>query len=345
MIAKDAICFYTICNSNYFTGLIALINSLELAGHSNPIVIGDCGLTMAQRDLLLGYDRCRLFRLDRSLVHNPTQFKAFAHLAGVHEIAILIDSDIIVTANLAYVVDEARSGKICAFPNPDDRRWFAEWKEIFGLAAEPRRQTYVCAGFVAFSVKHFPNLLAQWWEACRRISSHPTVQESGDLHGPTSQADQDALNAVLMTEYPTEALSLLPLNLQPGRQEFPYIKIVNYQTLACEIFGERCVMLHAALSPKPWVRKGVIRDVCFLFLLRLLLWPDVEVTMPVTMLDGFLSPGMAGVFERYSLYLENMGLVPFVLSFLPNALRARLRTLKRRLRSSGRTLEPSAARH
>ena len=44
--------FFTIADANYFLGLVALVNSLRLQGHADPITVLDLGLQTDQREAL-----------------------------------------------------------------------------------------------------------------------------------------------------------------------------------------------------------------------------------------------------------------------------------------------------
>ncbi len=332
MNSSDDVTFFSICNAAYFPGLIALINSLVLTGHDYPIVVGDCGLTRDQQLVLRQYEKCRLFTLDPSMVINPQQYKAFAHLVGASGIVVLIDSDMIVTGDLHPIIAKARSGRICAYPNPIEDRWFAEWQQIFGLGQPPRRQVYICTGFVAFSVAHQPDLLARWWTACEAIYAHPTVYEGADWDGPTSQSDQDALNALLMSEYPLEALSLEPADDTVYRWDFCFLETVDSKTLSCRFRGRRPVILHASLSPKPWQTKGATRDTFFTFLQRLLLAPDLSIMPPAMLLSDVTRPGGVAYLRRYQRFVVNMGFGKFALSYCPQRLNELVRQAWRQTR-------------
>jgi hypothetical protein len=114
------------------------------------VIVGDCGLTAAQRELLAPH--CTLFELDSKLVRNPMQYKPFPFLLRPRGTVVLIDSDMIVTGP-EPCAGACGAGKICAFPDPDHDTW--------GLPCAPRKQTYVIAGFVAFSASFWPEFLAQ----------------------------------------------------------------------------------------------------------------------------------------------------------------------------------------
>ncbi len=46
------VAFYCISSDLYFPGAVALVNSLRLVGHTEPIFLLDCGLSDAHRELL-----------------------------------------------------------------------------------------------------------------------------------------------------------------------------------------------------------------------------------------------------------------------------------------------------
>jgi hypothetical protein len=328
MAHQDDACFFTISNEAYFPGVVALINSLVLTGHDYPIVVGDCGLTEQQQAVLLEYRRCRLFKLDPNMVQNPLQYKAFPYLAHADGVVVIIDSDMIVTGSLEPIIERARNGKLCVFANPDNRRWFSEWQDIFRLNTAPRQQTYICTGFQAFSVTHWPNLLEQWWNACRAIHSHPTYQETGDMSGPTAQGDQDALNALLMSDYPSDAVFLERVDGQVHRFSLRNVKTLDVRTLGCEFGGDRPVILHASCMPKPWMRKGAARDTYFIFLQRLLTGSDLQIRPPASMLDGLLSPGVSGWILRHRHFLSNMGFKALAISYCPHRFQKAARQAK-----------------
>jgi hypothetical protein len=294
--ACSRVTFFTVCNDKYFPGLVGLVNSLRLMGHDDPVVVGDCGLTAAQREALAPL--CRLFKLDSSLVRNPTQYKPFPFLLHPQGIVVMIDSDMIVTKSLNPVLALAAQGKICAFPDPEHDRWFSEWQEIFSLPSVPRKQTYVCAGFVAFSASLWPDLLELWWEACQRIRGHPTLQEGVPSSGATAQGDQDALNALLMSEFPFDALLLLPDDEQVYIHQLRQVRSADARTLRCQYKGQQLLILHACCTPKPWQPNGVcfrgdVRgDVYLRFLRRLLSAPDVALKVPTPLLKIWLRQGV-----------------------------------------------------
>jgi hypothetical protein len=283
--------FYTIGNARYFPGVAALLNSLRLTGHRGELVILDCGFTPRQWDLLRAH--CTLVDRPPEHVSSLWMLKPYPHLLRPEGTIVIIDSDMIVTRPLDTLVALADQGRICAFPDPESERWFGEWQQLFGLQGPLRRQVYVNAGFVAFSTRHWPHLLERYWEACQRIKAHLTIGE-GAADGPSSQGDQDALNAVLMSEVPEEALALQP------REEEPYLpltRVVDRRTLACTYRGYSSVLLHQSGSPKPWDRRAwqhVHHNAYVRLLRRLLLEPDVALRVDPAELPLWLRPGLRG---------------------------------------------------
>jgi len=301
--SSPIVTFFTTCDATYFPGLVALLNSLRLMGHSDELVVADCGLFGWQRDLLERY--CTIFDLPDLLVSNPTQLKAFPSLVDRPGVSVLIDCDIIVCRSLSEIIRQAGCGQICAYPDPEQDRWFAEWTDIFGLHLPLRRQPYVCSGLVAFARYSWPKLLGHWWELCGRIGTEPTYKE-GVSNTPTSQSDQDALNALLMSECPATAIALQPPGEQIMRWEFRSLQIIDAGTLRCHSALGEPRILHACLGRKPWLRHGVRRNAYFELLRRLISAPDIALKVPKERLPLWLRPGSAAEFTCSVLSVANM---------------------------------------
>jgi hypothetical protein len=305
--------FYTVSNSRFFLGTVALLNSLRLTGNQGPLVVLDAGLSSLQRDRLGRH--CTIAELPVEVGANLVLSKPFPYYLGATGTVVVIDSDVIVTQSLEPILIEAERGKSCAVPDPDDLRWFDEWQEIFELESRPRRQTYVNAGFVAFSTWHWPRLLERWWQACQRIphervtcgrvaSSRPgaVVGVRAPRHrrgstDPIADGDQDALNALLMTEFPGDALALAPSEVEVFRSDFIHARIVDQRTLACTYRGRRTLLLHYNGSPKPWESAAwaqVRRNPYVSLLPRLLLGKGVTLTVDRRDLPVWLTAGVRG---------------------------------------------------
>jgi len=251
----DEVTFYTITDERFFIGTVAMVNSLRLMGHEQRVVALDCGLSKRQRDLLSS--ECELVVLPDARATNPTLFKPYANLLRPGGITVMIDGDLIVTRRLDAVLEAAKTGQVSACADMEPERWFVEWEQIFELPCRPRRQTYVNAGFLAFSVEHWPDLLPRWWDSCRLIWSRPTIYEDAVWEDPTSQADQDALNALLMSEVPAESLSVLPRETQPDVEQLRYlVELVDVDQLSCLLHGKPVTLVHLTGKTKPWERRG-----------------------------------------------------------------------------------------
>jgi hypothetical protein len=189
-----------------------------------------------------------------------------------------------VTSPLDDLIDRAVAGQVAAFPDPESDRWYGEWQGIFGLTSAPRKEdTYVCAGVVVFSPARLPELIAQWWARCQLIADHPTVAEGAV--GPTAQADQDALNAILMSEYPAGTTHYEDIDRFPAASELAYIRgtvtITDRAKLTCTFRGKPCIALHASGAPKPWLtHRGIRRNAYVVLQSDMLTRPGLAVTVP-----------------------------------------------------------------
>jgi hypothetical protein len=249
--------FYTVTDARFFPGTVALINSLRLVGHEEPVVLLDNGLTEEQRERFEHVARVVDVPSD-SLPKSPLTLKPFPLLFNPRGIVVIIDSDIIVSASLAPTLGLADQGQICFYPDlPEVRaRWYAEWQQLFSLSRIPRHQQYMNSGFVAFSVDRWPNLLEEWWEACSRIPADRVFTEENQ---PFRYGDQDALNAILMSEVRSEEQTVLPYEAValPTEQS----RVVDESRLVCERGGRQLSMLHHLSFPKVWSDEGLWRMV------------------------------------------------------------------------------------
>jgi hypothetical protein len=267
--------FYTVCNSSYFPGVVALLNSLRLTGHSGRLFVLDVDLRSEQRMRL--QDHCTLIRLDTQDGINPLLLKGYPEAIGVDDVAVIIDSDVIVTGSLMPTIKLARAGQVCAYSDADDDRWFSEWQHLFSLAAPPRRQTYVNSGFIVFSTRHWPTLLGRWRELSEAIPTSATRAGGAKKGTPFWDGDQDALNALLMSEISAEAIHLLPRDEAPTHpRDRVVVTVQDERRLICTCRGTRTTLLHAAGNPKPWqVRRSAVTDAdCFARLLPRVLFAD-----------------------------------------------------------------------
>jgi hypothetical protein len=244
--------FYTVSDAGFFPGTVALLNSLRLSGHREDLVILDNGLTPGQRRRLAEHTTV----VDRpaGLTGSAYFAKPYPFVLGATGTAVLIDSDMIVAQSLARPLALAAEGKICLFPDPpvDRGRWFAEWEEGFELSAPPRHQTYLNAGFVALSIQQWPHLLERWSTACSRI---PPDRHFTRENQPFRDGDQDALNAILMSEIDATSIEVLPEwgELYADGQD---ATIADEERLICLRDGKAASILHHSGRRKVWQPGG-----------------------------------------------------------------------------------------
>jgi hypothetical protein len=241
--------YFTTSDRNYFVGTVALINSLRLTGHRGEIVVLDFGLRESQRRRLAS-----VATVEPPSVAPRALPKALPDPDRARGRIVLVDGDILVVAPLGAVLDKAATGLICLFHNPDDR-WFEEWEKELALNAPLRRQRYANAGFVAFSAENWPWLLERWAETNDRVAEMPPRQPD-----PYRDRDQDALNALLMSEVPADRVDIQPDWRGPHADALPRVRIVDERDLACTDEGREVVILHHSMSPKTWGPRGWRRD-------------------------------------------------------------------------------------
>lgn len=243
--------FYTITDEGFFVGAVVLVNSLRLAGHAEEIVVVDGGLATRQRAQLA--TQCRV--VDPPSLDMPLK-NAYQPADG--EVAVLIDSDIMVTAELGPLIREAAEGRIVAFVDGASDRRFDEWQDEFMLPSPPREQPYLNSGFLAFSTTHWPDLM-RWWGDASMLAAAANARHAhhpDDAHNPFVFRDQDSLNAVLMTYVEPGAISAQDARLAPIRKDMDSVRVSDPRTLECENDGEATVLLHCTNRPKPWEPRG-----------------------------------------------------------------------------------------
>ena len=243
--------FVTVSDAGFFVGTVALLNSLRLTGNAGRIVVVDRGLTDRQRALLEPHASVLATGVDLAAI-DPWLLKPVSAALVTDGIVLLVDSDMIVTASLSKAVEAARAGKIFAYPDhwTAVQRRFAEWEQLLGLERPVRSgQTYVNAGFVAFSRDAWPHLLDRLAELCRRIPPETVRQGARDL--PLWAGDQDALNALLMSEIPQAALEIGDVDEEVSDDAMGKA-VVDSRSLRCTYRDKPVSILHHSMTPKPW---------------------------------------------------------------------------------------------
>jgi hypothetical protein len=318
--------YFTVSDRNYFLGTVALINSLRVTGNRGDFVVLDAGLSDAQR-LLLG-DHAKVMDPPEECVH-PFLLKPYPHFSDSAGTAVLIDSDVIVTGSLTEILWAAERGFICAYPDgPETRtRWFQEWQTRLGLRAPLRRDVCVNSGFLAIDMRRWSNLLTRWWEACQLIPPNEIL-----VPGPFYSPDQDALNALLMSEFPREQLYVLPqFEAGIGVTVGAAVNVDSLSTLECTLDGHQTKILHFIDRPKPWEKSGWTRLAAsdYVRLMRRLLFSDdVAIQLAPNQAPLWLRPSERGELTLKALGAANRAILA-ALRCMPSPLSGRLRRMRR----------------
>lgn len=287
--------FYTVADRRFFPGLVALLNSIRLVGHDEPLFVVDAGLTAEQRELL--GDRV-------TLVPAPSPPLPAVFLAPVGpqqhpaEVAVLIDADIIVTRPLGELIEAARGGRVVGFTDCPDNgdRFFPAWASALGLGPL-RRQPYLNAGLLIFPHSLSGRLLPPWTEGQTTIGTRGTRYGKGRLEDPFYFADQDVLNAVLAARFEPAELRILDHRLAP-HPPFHRVSLIDEERLSCRYEdGAEPFLLHHVLA-KPWL-KATRSSVYSTLLTRLLLSADVCLRLDPSTLPTRLRRGRLARVERF----------------------------------------------
>jgi hypothetical protein len=296
--------FYCVSSPEYFLGAVAMINSLRLHGHREPVYLLDAGLSAEQRELVA----TEATIVPAPSAAEPFMLKTVAPLAHPAEVMVLIDVDMIVTRHLGELVERARGGGVVAFENDVDR-FVPEWGELPG-ARGLHRHRYVSSGFVALGGDPGLDALraivgAQGevdFERTQFRVDYPeypyTRGRSGSEHPdyPYFFADQDLLNAVLATRLAPERVRALPARLAPI-PPFGGIEVLDERTLRCAYAdGAEPYVLHHFLA-KPWL-EPTHHGVYSRLLRRLLIGSDVAISVPAASLPRRLRRGLLAYADR-----------------------------------------------
>jgi hypothetical protein len=330
MAADEATFFYTLATGAYFSGTVALLNSLTVSGNPGRLVVADAGLTGEQRARLEPH--AEVVAMPADVAARPFLAKPYAARTQDRGVAVFIDSDMLVTRSLEPYVDLARDGVICVFADHVEARGrsFDTWRDLLGLRSPVRPQTYVNAGFVSLSVDHFPWFLERWLELCLRA---PPDQAMTTPAAPFYAADQDVLNALLASEVPARGIRLLPEEEAVYWDELREVELVDADALECRFRGRRPAILHYSFAPKPWAPRGWLRvkDDAFVRLLpRVLSGDDVALRLDPGELPFWLRGDRRARLFLRSADTAHAGL-KHVVSLLPERLRRPLLRLRERV--------------
>jgi hypothetical protein len=264
--------FYCVSDARYFLGAVAMINSLRLLGHREPIFLLDCGLTPAQRDLL---DR-EVALVDAPRGTPPYLLKTIAPLLHPAETVILIDADMIATRPLGELIETAAGGGVVGFRN-DTERFVPEWGELLELG-EARPRPYVTSGLVFLGGQAGDEVLRLLDDRQRRVDFQRTLYGRDEPGYPFLYPEQDVLNAILCTRPEGSRIMALEHRLAPN-QPFDGLRLVDESSLRCSYpDGARPYVLHHYLF-KPWL-EPMYHGIYSRLLARCLLGPRLALRVP-----------------------------------------------------------------
>ena len=282
--------FYTVTGRDYFPGAVALVNSLRLCGHHEPVYVLDSGMDARQRELLGGVARI----VDPPDAAPPSLQKLVAPMAHPAEVRVILDADMIVCRGLGDALGEARRGRLVAFENESPRH-FAEWGEALGLGPL-RRGPYLMSSAVAVGRATADAVLAAVAEGVRTLDTSRTWLGDGEEDDPFFYADQDVLNAVVAARLEPEEVVALPGRLA-AIPPFTGLRIADAESLRV-VYPDRSepYLLHHYFR-KPWLAR-LRSNVYSRLLTRLLIGPDVAIRLEPDMLPLRLRSGARAALAR-----------------------------------------------
>jgi len=278
-----AAAFFCVADARYFLGAVGLVNSLRIQGHDEPIVLLDCGLTPAQRELLRHEVELEAAPRDAA----PQVLKAIAPLRRPARTSVLIDVDMIATRSLAPLIERAAGGAALVFADPQ-RRFFSEWGELLGLGAT-RPGPYVSSGLVACGGEVGERILHLLEEGGSKVDFARTFWGSNDRDYPFLYADQDVLNAILAAAIPPGSYEVLDQRLS-ATPPFRALRMQDEGTLACRYpDGTSPYVVHQYVR-KPWI-EATYDGIYSRFLRRLLVGEGIAIRPPVEEIPLHLRAG------------------------------------------------------
>jgi len=285
-VPRSDVAFYCVCDAKHYLGLVALINSLRLVGHLEPIYFVDAGLEPAQRESIAH---------EVSFIEPPDGvplifLRPVGPMVCPADVAVMLDADIIVVRRLTELIEAARGGKAIAFVDntPHDTRYFPEWQAALDVG-EVHRHRYYNAGQLIVPRAIGDSLLPAWRDALARIDVERTWHRNGRLDDPFYFGDQDVLNA-LATSFidPADILSLE--NRLAPHPPFPGLELVDRERLVCRYAdGVQPFLLHHTLG-KPWLQ-ATRKSIYSTLLTRLLLGHDVAIRLEPSLIPHRLRSG------------------------------------------------------
>ncbi len=271
---------FTVADARYFVGAVA---SAVTVGRSLPaagITVLDLRLRPDQRAWLA--DRYRV--VDPPARRHPYAAKSFValHLDRLDPdgVAVVVDADLVATGPWDDYVASARAGALVAAIDPMADRHFDEWCTLLELPGPLHPRPYVNSGLVFWSIRHHGALLQRWMEVCARLGDAGGAEKFGV---PGVFGDQDALNALLMTEFVDTEVDVRPASEVEISKAMHGIRIRDLASFTCTGPDGPLRALHSVVRPKPrepgtaWRVEGA----AFARILRAAIGPAVASSPPV----------------------------------------------------------------
>lgn len=286
-MTRPGTAFYSLSGRDFFPGLVALLNSLRLTGHSAPLFVLDCGMEPRQRERLEPH--ATLVPAPSDLP--PSLLKLVAPLRHPAETMVLLDADVIVTRSLNELADRAAGGRVVGFEN-DVHRHFEEWAQLLDL--EPLRDgPYLTSSSLFMHGDLAAELLPLAHERQLAVDRSATWLGDGSESHPLYYMDQDVLNAVLLSRLPPERVVALDPRLS-ATPPFSGLRVRDEASLYCayDDDGAEPYLLHHFFR-KPWL-VAMRSNPYSRLLTRLLLRADVplrleEPELPLRLRTGSLA--------------------------------------------------------
>jgi hypothetical protein len=289
-VTERELAFYSVCGRDFFPGLVALLNSLRLNGHVEPLFVLDCGMEPRQRELLAPHATIVPAPDDVP----PSLLKLVAPMAHPAGAMALLDADIIVTRPLSELIDRAAQGALVGFEN-DLHRSFEEWGELLELGTL-RTGPYLTSSSLFVAGELAARLLPLAHERQLRVDRRPTWLGKGPESHPLYYMDQDVLNAVILACLDPDRVIALDQRLS-ATPPFSGLRVADETGLRCEYDdGTEPYLLHHFFR-KPWLVP--MRSNPYSRLIsRLLLDPDVPLRLADSDLPLRMRTGRLARLER-----------------------------------------------
>jgi hypothetical protein len=256
-MAVSPVAFYAVANEPHFLGLVALLNSLRLQGHDEPLLVADCGLAAWQRELLAAH--AEVVEVDRSTP--PHLLKPLVPRLRPAGKMILVDADVVILRPLTPLL--AETAGVVVFADPVAHRFHPEWAELLDLPPM-RLGPYLNSGFFVLNGSVGESVLdlvagKQHW-----IDAASSRYGGSRSSSPFYYLDQDVWNAVLASSVDAAELAVQPADLAPH----PPFSVSE---------GREPFLLHH-VDRKPWL-DSTRANAYSRLLPRLLLAPDVALRL------------------------------------------------------------------